>query len=97
MAESKGETLMRAMRAVRIAEANLGATIKTLWPEGSDVSWQKGRSTSPLIGTVIHTGDGSLRVRNQRTGKEYWISAYDVLCGLGLDQRYHEERRSAQP
>jgi len=67
--------------AVSRAETALGHAVQELAPPGARVAWHmNGRH----VGVVIRNGYyGRVFVRNERTGREYWIGAYalrDVIA-----------------
>lgn len=69
---------------IKSAERNLEAFIKRRWPEGSPIIWVKHGHLQ--YGEVIHSGIGSVRVRNDHTGKSYWVDIYWVEQALELKE-----------
>ena len=68
-------TAVRDARAdVRAAEAVLALVIAGNFPPGSRINWTVGEYT--LGGEIVRTSGDRLCVRNQATGKQYWINSY---------------------
>ncbi len=71
-----------ALKEVEMAEEFAQRIIHEAYPEGSYVNWWRG---GVQYGTITHNskhrcGD-RFRVRNEITGKEYWITFYDIKRG----------------
>lgn len=63
-----------ALQDLRDAEEHLRDTIKASFPPGANIFWvmRGGQQT----GTVVRPCGDRILVRNDRTGKEYFVHAY---------------------
>lgn len=65
--------LTRLVKQGRLYEEELIRVIQAAWPVGSRITWN-GKGPFPQSGSVVMHGYGNrLKVRNERTNKEYWI------------------------
>lgn len=65
-------------RKIWLAEQELELAMLRHFPPGADVTWERGGHIQH--GKVLDAGDfDRLKVRNDRTDNELWISLYDVL------------------
>lgn len=77
--------------ALKIAVTRADAAQKALetvfrleYPLHTRGRWRRGRGVS-LTGTIDSEVYGNrVRVRNSRTKKSYWITAYDILRAMGV-------------
>jgi hypothetical protein len=70
--------IKQCIRDLHAAKEDLAAVVAETFPIGADISWDK--SGHRQHGKVIfHGNTGSVRVENERTGKQYWIGMYDVV------------------
>jgi hypothetical protein len=78
------EKVVEALTLVAAAEERAATIARREFPEGSTIRWERGGATQ--LGTIetfsYHHGP-RFRVRNERTGKTYWISFYDVVRAAG--------------
>lgn len=62
---------------VKRSKDQFNALLKKTYPVGSGIRWQKFGGDN--IGEVLHIGHFDvIKVRNFNTGKNYWISFYDL-------------------
>ncbi len=88
--------VVAAMAEVGIAERRAAKIVKAEYPAGSRIAWERGRSIQyGTIENVKYHNGPSFRVRNEVTGKGYWIDFYDVVRAAGqvavdhyFDSRY---------
>lgn len=76
--------MIAAIKDVQAAERAAQEVAFEEYPVGGLIEWERGKGVQ--CGTILglHFRNGlRLRVRNVRTGKEYWITFYDVTCALG--------------
>lgn len=60
------------------AENALSEVIKAEYPIGSPIAWEM--SGDVRLGTVVRHGYGDrINVKNQQSGKTYWIYAYRII------------------
>ncbi|NKE69857.1 hypothetical protein [Candidatus Manganitrophus noduliformans] len=71
------ETIKRLRDQQRSADRDLYDAIEKYFPIGASISWKRGGYRQE--GKVIRTYDERIKVRNNRTKKEFWIHIYDVL------------------
>lgn len=70
-------TLYRLRRERRALDERIDNAFKSNWPAGSAIAWKKAGALQR--GTVVRHGYlEKVMVRNDRTGAELWIHAYDV-------------------
>lgn len=72
------KAVLAAIAAKWKAGKKMSAAMLKEFPEGSDVRWRK---NGIHRGVVIHNpspGHERIKVRNDRTGKEVWITAYHI-------------------
>ena len=69
--------LKAARKAAQEAEDRYRKVIRDVCPIGSRVCWtyHNGLHCGPVL---MHSHDTRIKVRNDLTGKEYWIDAYWV-------------------
>ena len=76
------ERCKMALQEVREAEKRAAIVMLNHYPVGSDVAWDRGGHTQ--YGTILVTNNyragDRFKVRNDATGKEYWITFYDIQC-----------------
>jgi hypothetical protein len=88
--------LAAAYQAKLEAEHIIAKTLNEL--KGADVRWlrQKHQERYAQHGRVVEASFSQVKVRNDRTGKEPWISVYDLLEGVDLidegDRQVYLER-----
>lgn len=73
------ERVSMALQEVDAAEERAAKLMESLYPAGEAISWERGGHIQ--YGTVLRTSGyrgGRFRVRNDTTGKEYWITFYDM-------------------
>jgi len=73
------KSVIQAIEAHRNTASKLSAAMGRDYPEGSPVRWKK---RGIQEGTVIwnrQPGQTRIKVRNERTGKEVWITAYHIV------------------
>lgn len=76
------KALMQALAAERKAAAEVVKTLQRDYPVGAAVKWAK---KGIHHGVVLDLGHGDqLRVRNEKTGNESWISAYTIAEAMSL-------------
>ena len=76
MVESRYE---KDLKQARNFMERLGDRIQKDYPIGSPITWEP-RHRSVAQGQVVdYGGAGRLKVRNEATGKEYWIAPYAIL------------------
>ena len=73
--------ISQALMAVDAAQQRLNDTITEICAPGTNVTYGDGRHQQS--GVVIRTAGARVRVRNNRTGKEYYIHAYRLLRTYG--------------
>lgn len=80
--------MMAAIRDVQAAERCASEVAFEEYPVGSMIEWERAGHTQcgTVLGLQFFNGL-RMKVRNARTGKEYWITFYDVVCALGADMR----------
>lgn len=67
-----------AYDAIGKAKIKLSVAVAKDYPIGSTISWDNcGDQQSGIVLLQSHSGD-RLKVKNIRTGKEYWTSIYNV-------------------
>lgn len=66
--------------AVKHAQNNLEAFIQRRWPVGSPITWS--RHDHLQYGEVVLLSGERIKVRNEMSGKCYWIDIYWVEEGL---------------
>jgi len=76
------ENLKIAVKNVKTAEETLIREMKSYFKVGSTIEFKKGRGN--IVGEILKVGrlfHPDIRIRSS-TGKEYWVSLYDVtgLC-----------------
>lgn len=65
---------------VRAAERELAEAIAITFPVDKAITWKRGRGDGSKYGHVVMHGDHErIKIRNDDTGKDYWITLYDVL------------------
>lgn len=70
--------VLREESEVAIREAK--KAFRLAYKVGSTVSFQRGAMTTPAHGEILVVGHGyALKVRNEKTKKEYWIADYDLV------------------
>lgn len=80
----KFDKLVKLKDAARAAEKALDDAIAAAFPEDKAITWKRGRGDGVKYGHVVMHGDGErIKVRNDDTGKDYWITLYDVLNANG--------------
>jgi hypothetical protein len=70
--------LARSMDRLRAAERALGETLLREYPVGGAVCWLSNGPTVRYGRVLMHGHGDRLCVRNELTGKSYWIGAYNV-------------------
>jgi hypothetical protein len=96
-----GNSELRGLRAeIEALEERFNKRLRKLYPVGAELTWERaGRIYCGKVvdhtGTAISTNYDRLRVENDGTGKQYWITAFDILraaarhcrgCGCTDDQ-----------
>lgn len=76
------DSIDTAYRRVKQANERLALEVATSFPVGSRTTWEK-MTGAVCGGEVIDVYGERLKVRNSRTGKEYWIEAYHILKAHG--------------
>jgi hypothetical protein len=77
------EELTWRKRNVDDAKEALEAFIQHRWPEGSPVTWLRGGHLQ--YGEVVHKAYGDrVKVRNDMSGRSYWITLYDLEQALKI-------------
>lgn len=79
------EKLKEAYEAERVARLRMASTMEICFPIGSSVAWKRGRGVQ--FGTVVHSASWAAQiiVRNDRTGREVKIGAYEILSAVDGD------------
>jgi hypothetical protein len=72
--------LSEAQRKVSFASAKRAALCERVFVVGSDVDWSIAGRTH--FGTVLYVSGTRLKVRNDKTRKERWITLHDVLSAV---------------
>lgn len=72
-------TIKQCIRNVRAAKEDLQTVVAEVFPIGADVHWEKGGHRQHGKVTLHGHRGGRIRVENERTQKEYWITMYDVV------------------
>ncbi len=72
--------LAEALRKQGVAESNASLTLRGEYPVKSAVSWRKNGLHNGKV--VAHGYGDRIRVQNSRTGKKYWIHAYDIVNAM---------------
>lgn len=77
-----------ALADVRQAEERARAVIHAAYPAGDAISWAHGRhiQCGVIINNSSYRSGDRFHVRNLKTGKERWITLYDVFCAAGKSQ-----------
>ena len=69
--------LARALERERKAEDDVERVLRRDYPLGAQLKWKRGSLQS---GVVLQHGQGDrIKVRNERTGREFWIYAFSVV------------------
>lgn len=66
--------------AIRAAGKELATYIERRWPVGSPVTWDEGGHLQ--YGEVLYLGRDRLKVRNDYSGRSYWIDIYNIELAL---------------
>lgn len=69
-------TLSQALQRRRRAERDVQDALAREYPEGAAATW---RRNGIHHGQVVMVAYDRLKVRNERTGRELWIYAYDLV------------------
>lgn len=76
------KALARALKDRDKAETEVDRVLKRDYPPGTEVTWSK---NGVHDGIVIMNGDGDrIKVRNQKTNREFWIYAYTIIEAMEL-------------
>jgi hypothetical protein len=76
------EKVVEALTVVAEAEERAATIARREFPEGS-TTVSRGATQLGTIETFSYHHGPRFRVRNERTGKTYWISFYDVVRAAG--------------
>ena len=77
--------ILKVKKTIYQQEQTLSALIKKHYPPGSEVSFTKGRGE--IDAEIIMSGGEGMKIRNLKTGKEYWIMLYDLMT----DEEWHDK------
>jgi hypothetical protein len=70
-------SLTKALELRRKASDAIAAAMKSRYGSGARISWNR---HGVHTGSVVMLGyEDRVKVRNERTGKEFWIYAHDIL------------------
>jgi hypothetical protein len=79
----RAKRLKEALAAISLAKADAEQVLREEFPVGWRVSWDCGHRSMGADGSVIEHGHGlRLKVHNDYTGRDYWITA-DKIFGDG--------------
>ena len=72
------KAVLAAIAAKYKAGAKMSAAMLKEYPEGSDVRWKKNGIHQGVVVYNPAPGHERIKVRNERTGNEVWITAYHI-------------------
>jgi hypothetical protein len=70
------KALTKAIDEHKKTAAEMVRVLKRDYPEGGPIRWDRNGIHSGTV--VMHSGGKRIKVRNERTGKEFWIYAYSI-------------------
>jgi len=73
----KASRIRQAADAVATVRRRYTKLIKNLLPPLTAIRWRRGDNV--VKGTVLHTADDRVFVSSYKSGKSYWINAYDIV------------------
>jgi hypothetical protein len=77
---SRLDRVKMVLDEVHLAQKRACAVIHSAYPVGGEITWERGGHLQHgiVLSNSTHGSGDSFRVRNSRTGKEYWIDFYNV-------------------
>lgn len=83
---SRIDRVKMALAEIAAAEKRARGVIHAAYPAGEAISWAHGRHIQDgvIISNSNYRCGDRFHVRNTKTGKERWISFYDVQCAAEL-------------
>jgi hypothetical protein len=79
--------LREMRRRIGDLERDFEAEVRRVFSAGSEVDFQKGRGEVNAEVLDVGYGGDRLKVRNYRTGKEYWVGIHFILNSAELPIR----------
>jgi hypothetical protein len=78
MATRRVPHLQAALNNENAAQNAVERTLKRGWPLNSPVEWRRGPGGIHFGHVIAHGYGAHIRVLNEKTGREVWITAFDI-------------------
>jgi len=72
--------LAKAVQRHRKTSAAMIAVLERDYPVGGLISWERNGVHSGTV--VMHSRGERIKVKNDRSGKEFWIYLYSIIAGV---------------